>query len=389
MNVLTDRLNNSIGINKSFQEGQRKNIILVGLIFDSNLGDPAIYQATKVMVESTLLRNKQDYEIKSIDLYGRKKIDYFKKKNILKRIKEKVKRKIFRIDQIDKLYKQVTELCEKSFDKNTAGVIFTGGGLLKYNHQIISEPMQIILQYAKDRNIPVMLSAVGIEGYDEKNPSCIALANAINTENIKIITTRDDIDLLRKKWLKRKEILTECVADPACALMQYMPSLSEKTENKLIGLGIGRSDLFKDYGTNFSAQQAKKLWVGIYKELIKRGYKCVLFTNGLYADYEFAIEILEEIRKIGYADAICLEEPRTIQDLIKNISSFKGMIVTRLHASIIGFSFNVPSIGLVWNEKQRMFGENIGYPERFIYPQAFDVVLCQDLVQVKMRFSSS
>ena len=149
MNVLTDRLNNSIGINKSFQEGQRKNIILVGLIFDSNLGDPAIYQATKVMVESTLLRNKQDYEIKSIDLYGRKKIDYFKKKNILKRIKEKVKRKIFRIDQIDKLYKQVTELCEKSFDKNTAGVIFTGGGLLKYNHQIISEPMQIILQYAK------------------------------------------------------------------------------------------------------------------------------------------------------------------------------------------------------------------------------------------------
>ena len=374
--------NNTRKADKNWLGGeQQKNLILVGLIFDANLGDQAIYQSARAMINSVLNRNNFDYEIKTIDLYGRNKPDIFKKKSVLQRINKKIKRKIFHINQEAELFRQIVEICEKTFDSNTAGVIFVGGGLLKYSHQIISEPMQIVLQYAKDRDIPVMLSAVGIEGYDKHDTSCTALAEAINTENIKIITTRDNIELLREKWLKRDEILTDRVADPACALAKYFPCPSVEKREKIIGLGIGRSDLFEDYGFSFSPLQAKKLWITIYKKLSERGYKCVLFTNGLHADYEFALEILKEIHQEGYPKAICLEEPRTIEQLVGNISSFRGMIVTRLHASIIGFSYDVPNIGLVWNEKQHMFGKNIGYPERFIYPDSFDEEVIADALE--------
>lgn len=361
--------------------GQQRNLVLAGLIFDANLGDQAIYQSARTMINSVMSRNNVDYEIKAIDLYGRNKPDIFEKKSVLQRIIAKVKRKIFHINQEAELFRQIVEICEENFDSNTAGVIFVGGGLLKYSHQIISEPMQIILQYAKDRNIPVMLSAVGVEGYDKNDSSCTALVDAINTENIKIVTTRDDIKLLREKWIKRDEILTNRVADPACALARYFPCPLVEKREKIIGLGIGRADLFEDYGLSFSPLQAKELWIGIYKKLSERGYRCVLFTNGLHSDYEFALEILKAIHKEGYPEAVCLEEPRTIEQLIGNIGSFKGMIVTRLHASIIGFSYDVPNIGLVWNEKQHMFGESIGYPERFIYPDAFDEDVIADALE--------
>lgn len=45
-----------------------KKIILAGLIFDTNLGNPAMYKATKGMLQNYSFPSKID----TIDLYGRK-----------------------------------------------------------------------------------------------------------------------------------------------------------------------------------------------------------------------------------------------------------------------------------------------------------------------------
>ena len=58
--------------------------------------------------------------------------------------------------------------------------------------------------------------------------------------------------------------------------------------------------------------------------------------------------------------------------MVNIISGFKGIIATRLHSNIIAYSLQVPAIGLVWNNKLKMFGQNIGYPERFIEVENFD-----------------
>src|SRR5690606_25962164 len=48
------------------------------------------------------------------------------------------------------------------------------------------------------------------------------------------------------------------------------------------------------------------------------------------------------------------------------ISKFSVVIAARLHANIIAYSLDIPSIGLVWNDKLTFFGNKIGVPERFI-----------------------
>ena len=60
-----------------------------------------------------------------------------------------------------------------------------------------------------------------------------------------------------------------------------------------------------------------------------------------------------------------ITSPENAQELINTISKFKGIIAGRLHANIIGYSLGIPSIGIVWNNKCKLWGETIGYPERF------------------------
>ena len=51
-----------------------------------------------------------------------------------------------------------------------------------------------ILNISQSKNIPVMLSAVGVEGYDVGFKECLRLKKALNLDCVKTITTRDDID---------------------------------------------------------------------------------------------------------------------------------------------------------------------------------------------------
>ena len=47
------------------------NIVLIGLIYDENLGDQAIALSTKQMVKKSLIQNHLKWEIRFLDIYGR------------------------------------------------------------------------------------------------------------------------------------------------------------------------------------------------------------------------------------------------------------------------------------------------------------------------------
>ena len=335
-------------------------IVLVGLIYETNLGDQAIFKCTNQIVKEWGERNG-GIRIDSIDLYGRTVAR--QPNHLVARLKNIYKKK-FPIER--RLIKAVNRI----IDTDVRGIIFIGGGLIKFQFQFLSQPISYILQYSKKYGIPVMFSAVGIEGFDEQMQECKQLIHDINNSNVKVFTTRDDIKLLNHRIIYNKSILTGLVADPACEIAEYF--VGGKKEKKRVGLNICRRRLFSDYGNKVDAKYLIDMWVELYILLEKKGYKPFLFTNGSSPDYQFAKKIAKELIKNG-CDANIELIPNNVETLAFFISKCCGIIATRLHASIIAYSYNVPSIGFVWNKKQKMFGEIIGYPERFFAIDRYDI----------------
>ena len=268
-------------------------------------------------------------------------------------------------------------------DNKTKAIIFCGGGLIKYNHQFLSEPVEAVIEYAEKINIPVMMSAVGVEGYDMHNNECITLKQALNLPCVKYITTRDDINLLQSSWVENK-IKTGLVLDPACYSNQIIPPNEKQTG--VIGLGIGREGLFADYDVNVSDESISTLWKNLYNRLTKLGFECRFFTNGLPEDQEFAEKIVDELHLDKYHALI--SRPTTTKELCDTISSMSGIIATRLHSCIISYSYSVPFVGLVWNQKQKLFGHCIDREWAFIDSDLFTADYIVECLQKSMEMET-
>lgn len=128
-------------------------------------------------------------------------------------------------------------------------------------------------------------------------------------------------------------------------------------------MGIAIFKLFEDYEKNVTEKELIYFRTRLYFKLTNSGYDCVLFTNGLLADYEAILKLKEHI---GLKNEQIMPRPENVEELTKIIGNLDGAIVTRLHASIIAYSYKIPTVGLIWNDKQSMFGTSIGHSERFV-----------------------
>lgn len=360
------------------------NIVLVSLKHDSNLGDQVILLCTEHMLSDCFRElHITDVEIREMDLAGRVGIEYTPARaGRLVMLMLKVVRKagdILHLKGFTHLMRShecrqgIAMQCSQICDENTKAIIFVGGGIIKFRGQDFSDQIDVITKYADDHEIPVMFSAVGIEGYDGTNASCRKLQAALNRPCVKVITTRDDFRLLNNTYCKGDmNVRTALVADPACSLSRYISSKQFK-EERIIGLGVAREGLFLDYGIEFNKESMLIFWESVIQEIEKRGYKWKIFCNGASSDQLFGEELLQHMGVHDALKHVLLEErPTSTQALAGMIARFSGVIVCRLHASIIAYSYGIPAVGLVWNEKQVMFGKAIGCEERFFRVDRFE-----------------
>lgn len=304
---------------------ERVNIVLVEYI-NRNLGDTAIAECARVFLEEALKRaGIENYCIQEYNMYSE----------------------------------------DMEFIRHADVIIFAGGGLIKYKRENFYKYVPDIIEVAEKYDIPVYFNCVGVEGYDETDDRCLRLKHAINQACVKGMTVRDDFNVLSGNYLEDKKEWLGKALDSAAFSSEVYQCNGRKSEGK-IGLGIAHDHLFKDYGLPFITREfLLDFWKGIIEGLQREGYRWEIFTNGLYEDYKFALEILEYV---GIADKerYLVHRPVEGKELAKTISNYEGVIAVRLHANIIAFSMGVPSIGLVWNEKMLRWGEASGYPERFI-----------------------
>lgn len=251
-------------------------------------------------------------------------------------------------------------------------VIFCGGGIIKYKYERFYSYIAEILKYTQQYNIPVFMNAVGVEGFDQDNPNCRLLKQALNSGCIKEITVRDDIETLKHKYIENSSITLKSVYDPAIWVPQVY-HIDKQIDSDIIGLGIARYKIFYDNGIlNINKEYLLEFWKNLINLLECHNIKWKVFTNGLKADEDFAIEVLQYIGISENYMKYKVARPTEPRELVETISRFRVVVACRLHANIIAYSLGVPSIGLVWNDKLKMWGNKIGYPERMVLPDELD-----------------
>lgn len=331
-----------------------KKVYFAGLLFDTNLGDIIILKSTEDLYK-TALKDENDVLYEYLNLA-------FKKLSFTSRVLRKVKRTYYKMAKLDINRLEIDTL--KSYYRGQLDspslIVIVGGGIIKYKYQSFHLFLTALVELADELKIPVVINAAGIEGYDEKDSRCQMLKKALNKDIVKSITTRDDIDTLSLKYIdEASDKHIGKVADPAVYCNEVYKQI--KKQSNVYGIGLVRGSIFLDNERDLSQEKVTKFYADLILEMESRELEYRLFTNGLPADSELIkqIEMKLGLKKLQVV------EPKNDNELVETIASFTTVIAARLHANIISYALNMPSIGLVWNDKLALFGKDIGYPERF------------------------
>lgn len=340
-----------------------KTICFAGLVSETNLGDIAILKCTEHLYKAALPDNEEFY---------------FKRLNIHHENAKSSFSHSFKISLMDKLKidaskvkinKLISDSRQKYIEElgNVDLIVIVGGGLIKYKYQRFFMYLVALIEVAQKLNIPVVFNSVGIEGYSQTDRRCQMLKKALNNHIVKSITTRDDIGTLENLYmLPVNDKHIEKTADSAVYANEAYGVEKKKTD--VFGIGLVRGGIFKDNERELTSNELAEFYYQLILEMEKRNIHYKLFTNGLASDNEL-LPLIKQ--KLGRND-LELIEPNQDIDLVQIISNFTTVIAARLHANIISYSLNVPSVGLVWNNKLKLFGEDIGYPERFFDYEHFN-----------------
>lgn len=339
-----------------------KKICFAGLVAETNLGDVVILTTTEELYKNALPADTA-FEFSRLDIQYRNSADstgsiwYKFRLFLLEKFGLSTKNL-----KIRKLITDTKQYYKSQLNKMDL-VVVVGGGLIKYKYQRFFIYLIALIEVAEELRIPLVMNAVGIEGYDDTDLRCQMLKQALNRNIVKSITTRDDIDTLKQFYMVQgscKQIGK--TSDPAVYAAELYGV--KKTDSDVFAIGLVRGGIFKDNGCNLTADELAEFYCQLILELESKGIRYKLFTNGLKSDNELLPLIAEKLNR----DKPELFEPEQASDLIQFISGCTVVIAARLHANIIAYSLDVPSVGLVWNDKLALFGQDIGYPQRFVRP---------------------
>ena len=196
----------------------------------TNLGDIVIYDNARHLLEKVIKDNKiEDSEILPVDIGGHnfkemqvpsyvdrmdriadKVMDLSRKKKFYKRFPNLARRMMLWSWHHSKQYYCFRKTEMPKLEKSDI-IIFGGGGLIKYHQQTFHFTIDTVTRFANKRGIPVIINSVGVEGYEEGHPGCMLLKKAVNSNCIKYISTRDDIEVLKNNFMINPEKISEVI----------------------------------------------------------------------------------------------------------------------------------------------------------------------------------
>lgn len=322
-----------------------KKIILIGESNSTNLGDQIICRTSLYLYESSL--NSRDVKVEIFDIsYQRNSLFW------------RIVRKCFQLLKLGfigaNLYTIYLKRVLRPHLSSDTLIVFAGGQMfLDY----FIDSMITVLELASSRNLPVVFSSCGTGRMSLMNTE--KLKKALYPCEIKSISLRDGLVFFYDRFKKQ----TEQKADVAVCCDMYYGKTPLKNSTNKIGWGCIAVEYYNqnnsiDCITKQEYLQSSFLSI---EKILKLGYKVDIFTNGDFSDYEIA----KELYQLFNTDSVTLAlRPTTDVCFVENIQQYRFVIASRLHALIVSYAYDIPFIGLSWDNKLMEFSQLIEHPDR-------------------------
>ena len=356
-------------------------IALVGLLYDDNLGDPLMVECVERIYKNIAKNKSVDVTFKHVDLYGKKSEDQiFKRSKIqnittipyrmAKKITKKHLEKMYlfferKLYEIDKSQEQKVKNYYYENLNDCDMVVIVGGALIKFRYnRDFYNPLSTLVKVAEDLKVDVVFNSVGIEnGYNESFATCKIVKSFLNSKSVKLITTRDDFETL-KKYVDNEETYIGKTADSATWYKELF-DIKESKNKKVLGISVISPEKFDQYTDDNKSEQYVELITSFIKLLLEKNVKFQLFTNGHFMDQRFLESLAAELQ---LDSSYITKRPEKYSEIVENMLSYHTIIASRLHSCILGYSLDLPVLGIDWNNKLLFFGQEIKQPERFFKP---------------------
>jgi polysaccharide pyruvyl transferase WcaK-like protein len=316
----------------------KKTIIIAGEWHSSNLGDEVICKTFQYLLQTLLSLNVYQFLPLDISFCRFQKI-------------EKIIRYILRMINKNFAYiyyqyiknRSVKEEFKKQLKENKVYQVIVPGGEIFQAYFV--KCIHILVLECKKNNIPISFNACG---YGPNNKKSTRIFQWILTQPCVFqITTRDNIAPLVRKHIK-------VVPDAAIMAYKYYNFKNHKKRKIIIGINILSPNYYiKVSGDTITYKEFDGKMIEILR-LLSTAYTIVIFTNGDPADQKYADSLYSRVRSLN----ISIEQrPTNGFELIKIIYKCSLVIGFRLHSLIISYSYNIPTIGIAWDNKLYYWGE--------------------------------
>lgn len=348
---------------------------VVGLYSNENIGDYLLVESAKFLLKKhspdVSLRDI-DVDPRDVEIFSGKRLINIRVFDILSRYKNLVF-SVVRIPALQYYYEYFfwwvkVNWFYKSIIKDVDGLVIAGGGFLKFRTQGLNYLVEQIVKIAEKRNIPVMFSSVGIEGFDPKDIRCRKLQKTINSDIVKVITTRDDIDTLRDKYITNEKTVTDLVGDPVFWLQDCF-SIKRQVGSKKIGINLVNPNNYMAYGGEADYFKIDNFYKNLIQELSIRNADFYLFTNGMEVDQKFGRRL---VSAMNLPKEKLLRRPQDSPEFLEVMSGFGIILSARMHAGIVAYALDIPKVGLIWSEKIDFFAKITGERETYFNEDELD-----------------
>ncbi|WP_285275082.1 polysaccharide pyruvyl transferase family protein [Halopseudomonas bauzanensis] len=329
-----------------------KRVVIAAEVFSANLGDYAIYDSLKTILE------QQGIEVVPLDLSLRKgwaeegevlvgpqgwaKVfkNGLKKISLYRSLSSRLKWYLVSKNKANEYWEQLIEKSD--------GVIVGGGQLLTDTNQYFPLRIGAVAEIAKRLNKPISVIGCGVGGTLTKNSfrGFKELLSNATYISLRDYTSRDKL----KEYVGGDFPLH---VSPDIAFGLPASRTVKLAGDKVCGLNVIPLSIFHRFVPevrDVSESDYLLFWKRLAEGAIKSGLKLVIMTNGNPDDQAQANNVYNKLVESGI-DVQLQNRPKRPSDLYRQIEQVDYLVAMRMHAGIVGCALGRKTATIAWDEK--------------------------------------